>query len=190
MTGFHKILAIAVSVMALCLTSQEVRAQQVAIKTNALMVAALTPNFSCEVVTGEHTSVDFSVFGHYKPYGFNSTLVGLQPEFRFWFNGRPLIREYIGATALLTTYNITTKQKVFDGDAVGLGITGGYAFSLGQRWNLELVGGFGFLLFQQKQYHKNDNYDDYFVDEAVKANAWGYKLFPMKLGVSFTYIIK
>ena len=32
--------------------------------------------------------------------------------------------------------------------------------------------------------------DDYFVDATVPANSWGYKLFPAKLGVSFTYIIK
>ena len=61
---------------------------------------------------------------------------------------------------------------------------------MGKRWNLELFGGFGALLFHQKQYHADDHYDDYFVDEAVQANAWGYKLFPIKLGVTFSYIIK
>ena len=33
-------------------------------------------------------------------------------------------------------------------------------------------------------------YHDYFVDEAVKTNAQGYKMFPVDLGVTFTYIIK
>ena len=101
-----------------------------------------------------------------------------------------MIREYVGVTALITTYDIGLGKRVYDGDAAGLGITGGYAFMLSKRWNLELSGGFGLIGFHQKQYHRDDNYDDYFVDEAVKANAWGYKLFPMKLGVSFSYIIK
>ena len=74
--------------------------------------------------------------------------------------------------------------------SAGIGLTGGYVFSLGKRWNLELSGSFGLLWFRQKQYYVHDNYDDYFVDEAVKTNARGYKLFPVKLGVTFSYIIK
>ena len=34
-------------------------AQQIAIKTNALMLAAMTPNLECELVTGEHASASF-----------------------------------------------------------------------------------------------------------------------------------
>ena len=54
-----------------------------------------------------------------------------------------MTREYIGVGMLLTTYDITWKEKnVYDGDAVGLGLTGGYVFSLGRRWNLDLSGSF------------------------------------------------
>ena len=174
----------------LCAVQHRAAAQQVAVKTNALMWAALTPNLGFEVVTGEHTSVDLSVFGHKNPYGVKSGLLGIQPQFRYWFNGRPLIREFIGVGALLSTYDITWKKSVYNGDAIGLGLVGGYVFSLGKRWNLELSGSFGFMYFLQKQYRINDNYDDYFVDEAVKTNAKGYKLFPVDLGVTFIYIIK
>lgn len=174
----------------LCVSSHEADAQQVAVKTNVLMWAGMTPNLGFEIVTGEHTSVDLGAFGHFKPYGINSKIVGLQPEFRYWFNGRPMIREFIGIGALMTIYDITWKNTVYDGDAVGLGITGGYVFSLGKRWNLELSGSFGFMYFYQKQYFSNDNYDDYFVDEAVRTNAQGYKMFPVDLGITFSYIIK
>lgn len=179
-----------VAALVLMLCCGEVRAQHLAIKTNALMDVALVPNVGLEVVTGEHSSVDVSVFGSHKPYGLHCTLLGLQPEYRFWFNGRPMVREYVGFSALLTTYDIGLGKQVYNGDAAGIGITGGYAFMIGKRWNLELCGGFGALVFHQKQYHSGDNYDDYFVDEATKANAWGYKLFPIKLGVTFSYIIK
>lgn len=182
--------AVCVAALFFFVSGQEAKAQQVGVKTNALMWLAMTPNAGCEVVIGEHSSLDLSVFGHYKPYGMQSELLAFQPEFRYWFNGRPMIREYVGVTALITTYDIGLGKRVYDGDAAGLGITGGYAFMLSKRWNLELSGGFGLIGFHQKQYHRDDNYDDYFVDEAVKANAWGYKLFPMKLGVSFSYIIK
>ena len=85
---------------------------------------------------------------------------------------------------------MTFSKKVFDGEAFALGVTGGYVFDLAPRWSLELSGGFGFLFFNQKQMTIHDNYDDNFVGESVRANSWGYKLFPVKLGVTFIYIIK
>ncbi len=175
---------------AFVLGSPRASSQEVALKTNALMLAGLTPNFGCEIVTGEHTSVDFSLFGHYKPYGLNSKMIGLQPEFKYWFNGRPMIREYVGAGLLYTSYDITGRRQVFDGDAVGLGLTGGYVFALGKRWNLELSGSFGLVFFRQKQYNIGDNFDDYYVNRPPKPNSMGYKIMPVDLGVSFTYIIK
>ena len=192
MKGMHKFLPglFLLSVLAFA-GVQPAGAQQVAVNTNVLLWGALTPNLGVELVTGEHSSVGLSFFGHKNPYGLKSRLMGFQPEYRYWFNGRPMTREYIGVGMLLTTYDITWKEKnVYDGDAVGLGLTGGYVFSLGRRWNLDLSGSFGLLWFHQKQYYVHDNYDDYFVDEAVKTNARGYKLFPVKLGVTFSYIIK
>lgn len=162
-------------------------AQQVAVKTNALMWAAMTPNLGCEVVVGEHSSVDLSAFGHSKPYGINSKLLAFQPEYRYWFNGRPMIREYIGIAAMIANYDISMNRYVYTGNALSLGLTGGYAFHLGSNWRFELSGGFGVLNFWQKFYYETD---DYFADKTVAANSWGYKLFPAKLGVTFTYIIK
>lgn len=171
-------------------SSRKADAQQVAIRANALNWALCTPDIGLEIVTGEHTSVGLSAFGHYRPYGMDSRILVFQPEFRYWFNGRPMTREYVGVTAFAATYDMTVRSQVYDGDALALGLTGGYVFTLGKRWNFELSGGFGVLAFRQKQYYNHDNYDDYFVEEAVKVNSWGYKLFPVKLGVSFIYIIK
>lgn len=166
---------------------QRAHAQQVGIKTNALMWAAMTPNIGCEVVVGEHSSIDLSAFGHYNPYGLDSKVLAFQPEFRYWFNGRPMIREYIGVAAMITNYDLSVNRYVYTGNAISLGLTGGYAFLLGSNWRLELCGGFGLIGFWQKHYYETD---DYFVDKTIAANSWGYKLFPAKLGVSFTYIIK
>lgn len=172
---------------------QEAKAQQVGVKTNALMWALATPNLGCEVVVGENYSVDFSAFGHYKPYGLQSEVIAFQPEFRYWFNGRPMAREYVGLSLMVADYDMKIKNRsvggkyVYDGNAASLGITGGYAFILSKHWRFELCGGFSFLVFKQKQYYETD---DYYVDPTIPANSTGYKLFPAKLGVSFTYIIK
>lgn len=174
----------------LCSGAYSVRAQQIAVRANALNWALGTPDAGMDIVTGEHTSVSISAFGHYRPYGLDSKLLVLQPEFRYWFNGRPLVREYVGAAAFAAMYDIAGKEHVYVGDAIALGVTGGYVFTMGKCWNLELSGGVGLLGFRHKQYHRHDNYDDYFVNGNIKANSLGYKLFPVKLGVSFIYIIK
>lgn len=165
-------------------------AQQVAIKGNALMYAVGMPNLDFEFVVGDHSSMDLSVFGGYKPYGTDVKLIGLQPEYRYWFNGRPMVREYIGIAVLGATYDIQWKKNIYKGDAVGAGITMGYSMPLGKRCNVEFYGGFGAVYFQQKQYYKSDNFKDYVRNGLGKANAHGYKLLPIKLGVSFSYIIK
>lgn len=167
-----------------------VSAQQIAIKTNGLMLLALTPNLECELVTGEHTSFNVGAFGHYKPYGMDSKVVGLQAEYRYWFNGRPMTREYIGVAALGSSYDMQMRNHVYDGDAIGLGLTAGYSISLGRKFNLEFYGGFGVLAFAQKFYYKYDNYEDYFQDGNISTNSKGFKLFPTKLGISISYIIK
>lgn len=165
-------------------------AQQIAIKTNALMLAVMTPNLECELVTGEHASASLSVFGHSKPYGLDSKVIGVQPEYRYWFNGRPMTREYIGVALLGTTYDMQFGRNVYDGDAVGVGLTAGYSLSLGKKLNIEFYGGFGVVGFWQKLYYKDDTYEDYFSDGSIKTNSHGYKLMPVKLGVSISYILK
>ena len=172
---------------------QSVHAQQVGVKTNALMWACATPNLGSEIVVGEKYSLDLSAFGHYNPYGINSKVIAFQPELRYWFNGRPMTREYVGVSAMVVNYDMMIANRevggryVYDGNAASLGITGGYAFVLGKSWRFELCGGFSVLVFKQKQYYETD---DYYVDPNIPANSTGYKLFPAKLGVSFTYIIK
>ena len=177
-------------VAALLLTSLPSGAQIIAVKANALSWAACTPDIGVEITTGEHTSVALSAFGHYKPYGVESKAFAVQPEFRYWFNGRPLTREYIGAAAGLFIYDSQLFNQVFRGDAISLGITGGYVFSLGKRWAFELSAGVGLLAFRHKQYDKGDNYDDYSPGSVMPVNNWGYTIFPTKLNASFIYIIR
>ena len=178
---------IAACIFLFAVSSHDVKAQQVGVKTNALMWTAMTPNVGCEVVVGEHSSIDLSVFGHYRPYGLNSKILAFQPEYRYWFNGRPMVREYIGASAMVVNYDMNIRNYVYNGNAFSVGLTGGYAFLLSSRWRLDLSCGFGLLFFFQKQYYETD---DYYVDKNIPYNSNGYKLFPSKLGVSFTYIIK
>lgn len=165
-------------------------AQQVAVKTNGLMLAAMAPNVGCEFVVGERSSIDLSVFGSVNVYGNKAKIIGFQPEYRYWFNGRPMTREFVGIAALGATYDITWGRHIYQGDAAGAGVTFGYSFNLSKRLNVECYGGFGAVYFRQKQYYVNDNFEDFIENGAARANATGYKLLPIKLGVSISYIIK
>ena len=178
----------------LFLFTTKANAQQVAVKTNALMWTLMTPNAGFEVAVGNKCSLDISAFGHHKPYGVDSKIFAVQPEFRYWFSGRPMVREFVGVSTMVTGYDLEIRNHIYDGYAASAGLVGGYALLLGRndktRWRLELCAGISLLFFSQKQYYRDDNYDDYFIEQIPTANSWGYKLFPAKLGVTFTYIIK
>ena len=60
---FKRLTVILVAVCAMLLSSQKADAQQIAVKTNALYWLGLAPNIGCEIVTGEHSSVDFMHWG-------------------------------------------------------------------------------------------------------------------------------
>ncbi|MBE6288495.1 MAG: DUF3575 domain-containing protein [Mediterranea massiliensis] len=178
---------IIIGILLVTLTTQ---AQQIAVKTNGLMWAATMPNLSMEFVTGEHSSLDLTAAVSQKVWSNPFKMVAVQPEYRYWFNGRPMVREYIGVAALGATYDITWGDKMYDGDAVGAGVTIGYALTLGKRLNVEFYGGFGAVYFRQKQYYIDDNYTDFDESEVMHVNSSGYKLIPIKLGVSISWIVK
>ncbi len=182
----HTLVFAAVLALLLC---SEAAGQQLAVKANALSWIAGTPDVGLELITGEKTSVGMSVFGHYKPYGIDSSVAALQPEFRFWFNGRPLTREYVGLCGIGAIYDMHFNACTYQGSALGLGLSGGYLFNLGSRWSLDLSFGTGLVWFRQKEYRDTDRYNDYYKGTVSPVNNQGYKIFPVKLAVSFVYII-
>lgn len=184
-----KIIACA-GIALLALLGGRASAQNIAVKSNALMLAAGLPNAGLEVVTSDRTSLDFSVFGGYKPYTLDIKAVGVQPEFRFWLSGRAMAREYVGVTVLGLTYDMRIKDKTYDGDALGFGLTFGYAWPLTARCNVEFAAGIGGYLFRHVQHSVRDNQADYIEQGYDMANASGFKILPSKLSVTFTYIFK
>ncbi len=189
MRQYIKILAVACVSLVAMLGSGDAHAQRIAVKTNALTWGALTPNVGVEVVTGERTSIDLSFMGHINPYGMTSKMLSFQPEFRYWFNGRPMINQYVGVTVMATTYEMILRERMRDGNSLGLGLTGGYILALGKKFNIEFSGGIGFAYFRQKQYYMETN-EDYFLNVPERSNAVGYKMLPVDLGITLTYIIK
>ena len=165
-----------------------------AIKTNALYWATSTPNLGFEVALAKKLTLDVS--GNYNPWKFSKDrqikhwLV--QPELRYWlcerFNGH-----FFGLHAGYTEYNISnvripfrpasSKDHRYQGWGTGVGISYGYSWIIGRRWNLEATVGVGYV------YTDYDKYDCVTCGTFRGTNTKHY-FGPTKIGISFVYIIK
>ena len=167
------------------------RAQMVAVNTDVLMDVLQMPAIGAEVVVGERSTLSMNAFGGYHPWGKKMKALGLQPEYRYYFSGRPMSRYFVGIGALVSSHDITWKRKVYDGNAFGGGLTFGYVLSINKRLNVDFHAGFGAIVYRQKEYYEGDFYDeDYSINGVIRTNATGYTLLPTRLGISLSYILK
>ena len=181
------LLAVVVTVLVSVLP---VRAQMVAANVDALWLATLTPNVGFELVVGERSTVSLNSLFAMKPLGKDIKITALQPEYRYYFSGRPMFREFIGIGGIGAVYDITWSGKVYDDTALGVGLTFGYVLPLKKRLNIDFHAGFGFIHYKHKEYFVGDQYDaDYIFDGEQRANASGYYLLPTRIGVSVSYML-
>ena len=137
-----------------------VKAQDVAIKTNLLYDATATVNIGVEVGVAPKWTLDLS--GNLHAWNIDQNTKWrhwlVQPEARYWFCDR-FSRHFLGFHIQGGQYNIggvdggirflgTNFQNLaenrYQGYTVGAGIAYGYAFILGKHWNLELEIGVGY----------------------------------------------
>lgn len=170
------------------------RAQMFVLGTEATSDLLMAPALSMELVTGNKSSVSLSGIycgGSWLGALKEAKVTALQPEYRFWFSGRPIHKWFVGVGGIGALYNITHKSKVYDGYALGVGVTYGYVINLTRRLNIDIHSGFGLIAYNRKEYFLHDSYDTYYAhDGQPRSNAKGYYLLPTRLGVSVTYILK
>ena len=138
-----------------------VKAQDVAIKTNLLYDATATVNVGVEVGIAPKWTLDIS--GNLNAWSTKENSRWrhwlVQPEARYWFCDR-FSRHFLGFHALGGQYNVggiknnisflgtnfgELTDKRYQGWGVGAGVAYGYAFILGKHWNLELELGVGYV---------------------------------------------
>ena len=125
-------------------------AQDIAVKTNLLYWATSTPNIGFEFGLGKRTTLD--LVGGYNPWTLNKDDNKkikhwmVMPEFRYWlcerFNGHFFgihtgFAEYNISGVRIPFQNKSTQEHRYEGWATGIGISYGYTWILGKRWNLE-----------------------------------------------------
>lgn len=173
-------------------------AQKVGVKTNLLYgIATKTPNLGIEIALQEKNTLNIS--GGYNPWNLdgrhndNKKMVHwvIQPEWKYWFcsvfNGH-----YIGLHGLGSYYNINKtevplmfdKKYRYQGYLLGGGISYGYQWILGKRWNIEASIGLG------AAYMNYDKYECKNCGFRIEKDKQKIYFGPTKASISIIYIIK
>lgn len=161
----------------------DLRAQRVAVKTNLTDWMTASPNLSAEFTISSRLSIDLAATAtpfKYKP-DFYFRHVRLQPELRYWLL-TPLSRHYVGFTAFYSTYDVGYKKRGYFGDSYAAGLTYGYNWVLSRRWNFELSAGVGAIHYRLARYTPGTAHPE--------PNDSGWLVAPVKLGITFVYVIK
>lgn len=172
---------------------QEAAAQKVAVKTNALYWASASPNLSAEVGLAPHWTLE--VGGGLNPFTFKDNLkwkhYQWQGEARYWVCER-FYRHFIGLHAGGGEFNVSkvafpwpklSSDKRYEGWAVKAGLSYGYSFVLGGRWNLEATIGLGVIHADYNRYGCAVCADH---DGNFKKTVFA----PTKAGITLVYMIR
>lgn len=149
---------------------------QIAVKTNLLYDATLTPNIGAEIGVGPRSTVSL-VYG-LNPWTFDSNSGKrksmhwvLMPEYRWWlcskFDGHFFGVHAMGGQFNMSNLNIPFPGAFFGGDNIakglrdkryqgwyiGGGVTYGYQWILNKHWNLEAEIGAGYNYINYKKFN-------------------------------------
>ena len=186
-------------------------AQRIGIKTNAAYWLTATPNIGMEFGLAPRWTLEIA--GGYNPWTYDKEQnlktkhFLVTPEVRYWFC-ECLQGHFIGINgnygmfnfskmpvpnAFLTTKAIgpvseglvidNSRNHRYEGWAAGAGITYGYAWVIGRRWNMEANIGLGYWYVEYDRY---ENKPCGLYQGTAKKHLFG----PTDLGLSFIYLIK
>lgn len=184
MLCFRKMLIGSILVCAL-FSIQDVSAQRVALKTNALEYLILSPNLTLEATISRKISLQLGLAANpvTKPIAdYKLTNLRIEPEIRYWFN-RPMARHFIALSATAATYSLQLKDRFIVGDAVAAGVSYGYALVLSRHWNMEAEIGVGLASLHGFDYKGKDNRPE-------NENLHKTTPVPIRAALSFSYIFK
>lgn len=147
-----------------------VMANNVALKTNLLYDATLSPNLGVEFPIAPRWSLDLS--GNYNGWKITNSKQWkhwfVQPEVRYWT--KDLMKgHFVAGHVIGGQYNVALNKSVRrQGDAIGLGVGYGYNWRLNQNWGMEAEIALGYARLSYDTYpctecgrklgHVNRNY--------------------------------
>lgn len=163
---------------------------QFALKTNMLYWATTTMNIGMEAGLSKRMSLDVSA--NLNPWTFSNHKkikhFLIQPEVRYWlcerFNGHFFgLHGHYAKFSVGGIKQLGLRTRKYEGELYGGGISYGYQWILGKRWNLEATIGVGYAYIDYEKYSCKN------CGMKIKDDTRNY-FGPTKAGISFIYIIK
>ena len=167
------------------------KAQTIAVNTDLLLLTFQTYNIGAEMTISNKSTLGLNIFTTKDPYWSKGTkFVGLNPELRYYFSGRPMYHNFIGLTGSIIDYDIKWKLSRYRGLSVGGGVSIGWVGAITKRFTLDLHLGVGLNIYHHRK--TIDNFLEYETPYGIVTdNGYlGYNLFPLKVGVTMSYIIR
>jgi len=185
-------------IIAVCGIAISTRAQNVALKTNLLADGFLNPNLGIETGIAPKWTIDVSgqFNGWTLSHGRRWKHWAVQPEARYWFCDR-FAGHFLGLHAHGGQYNIggidgkinllgTDARKLEDtryqGWFAGAGIAYGYAWILGQHWNIEAEIGIGY------SYTRYDRFQCAGCGRKIETDRPHHYIGPTKAAINLVYL--
>ena len=148
-----KIVYSIITLLFICLSTQESGAQQVTISNNLLYDAWLTPNLRLGLRLSPHWSM--GVTGGYRPWPTDDTTTRkwrhmlVSPDLRYWTDSVN-VHHFFGLNLIYSHYNVggirfpfglykSVRDERRQGDLGALGAFYGYSWPLGRHWNIEAL---------------------------------------------------
>lgn len=173
--------------------------QKVALKTNLLGDAFLSPNVALEMGVAPRWTVDLSGQFNFWPVNeHNWKHWVVQPEARYWFCRR-FTGHFLGVHALGGEFNVGNidmdlnflgtdfrklKNERYEGWGVGAGVAYGYAWPIHPGWNVEAEVGVGWV------YTRSSSYPCATCGTKISSDKPHNYVGPTKAAINIVYFIK
>lgn len=164
------------------------KAQRIAITTNLLEDAFLTPNIGIDVIVADRQSLTFDTsIAPFKATEFlHNKCMTLRAGYKYWFE-QALYGHYIGVDAVATSSDLRIGRYSSRDQYIGLGIGYGYSFIIGKRFNI--IPSVGVGVAYGKNYEGYDMMDESGIGvEAVAVPA--IKPILTRFAVTFQYVLR
>ena len=138
----------------------------VAVGTNILYDAILTPNFNAEFPIGNHWSVlaEYTFPWFVTPGNDRAwQMLKWDIEPRFWFKGgnrnaeKALTGLFVGLDLSAGYYDIEPRHKGYQGEFQLAGLDLGYSWKLNNNWRFNIAAGFGWMGTHYRYYEGSDD---------------------------------
>ena len=185
MSRIMKFVFVAVLLIA---TRTSLNAQRVAVSTNLLEDAILTPNVGVEIVLADQQSITFDA--SCSPYKlsqkFYNKCMTFRAGYKYWFD-QALYAHYLGVDLVASSSDFWLGKLSSRDEYIGVGVGYGYSFIVGKKLNIVPCMGIG-LAYGQSY----DGYDQMVgTGKGVEAQARrGVKPVVTRLGITIQYVLK